>query len=109
MPAAATSQTPALRSAPVLIVSNDLSTICCFRPRSSATRSIRSTSNPTIFLPFSDWNGAYGRCVHVVNWPDLTSFTPPAVVVACSLLQAVADRASVAASTSGVERRTSLP
>ena len=57
MPAAATSHLPALRSAPVLIVSKGVSTTSCSTPSSSATMSISSTSKPTTSPSRSNWNG----------------------------------------------------
>lgn len=78
----------------------------CFTPSFFATRSITETSKPTTLPFFSDWKGAYGRCVQVVSLPLWTSFTPPAVVVTSSLLLHEVVRATrQAATASGTQRR----
>jgi hypothetical protein len=55
--AAAMSHLRALRSSPDWMPSNGVSTIACLTPSSLATRSIMSTSKPTILPPRSNWNG----------------------------------------------------
>ena len=55
--AAAMSHLRALRSSPDWMPSNGVSTIACLTPSFFATRSIMSTSKPTILPPCSNWNG----------------------------------------------------
>ena len=70
MAAAPASHLPAAKAAPDQTWSNAMSTISWVRPRSSATRSMRSTSKPTM-APVSslNWNGLKARCVQTVSLP----------------------------------------
>src|SRR6266508_2408116 len=73
--AAARSHLPVLRSWPLLMPSNGVSTYFCLTPSSLATSAVRSTSKPTTSLPFWDSKGAYGRPVQIVSWFFLTRLT----------------------------------
>src|SRR5829696_9105021 len=59
--------------------SKGVSTMPCSTPSFLATRSIMSTSNPTV-LPESSlaWNGGYGRWVQVISLPGEMRVTPAA-------------------------------
>jgi hypothetical protein len=57
MPAAAASHSPVFRSCPLWMPSNGVLTIFCCRPSSLATRSMMSTSKPTTWPPWLNWNG----------------------------------------------------
>ena len=58
MPAAAMSHLPVDMACPVSMVSNGVLTMSCLRSSFLATRSIRSTSKPTIFPPSWYWKGS---------------------------------------------------
>src|SRR4051794_31570134 len=73
--------------------SKGVSTIACSTPSFLATRSIMSTSKPTV-LPESslDWNGAYGRWVHTVSLPS---------AISCTLADPVPEAAGVVVAADG--------
>ena len=102
--AAPTSHFLAVKTAPEVICPNSMSMTCWVTPSFLATRSMTSTSKPTIVPPSVNWNGLYDRCVHTVRLPGLTSETPPAAVLldvlAAPELLAHALRASAEAATS---------
>lgn len=102
-----TSHFLAWKAAPEVTCAHSMLTTSCSSPRSLASRSSRSTSNPTTLVPSLYWNGLYGRWVQIVSLPGFTKVMPAAAALSSlpplpesSLPQA--ERASASAATVAV-------